>query len=165
MMTILKQILQLKCYKRNQTIFSLSLTFYSNIFLIYQTCFFWLQSLQCYGYLISWLVHPKDLALRWNAIARRILRRSTTGPSRTARWSMTRRNIGKLLKHIVLEIFNIHQLCHTFCSEESSVGVPPYKTHMKLTIFSVTMADYGMYKCVAKNPRGETDGTIRVYGE
>lgn len=50
-------------------------------------------------------------------------------------------------------------------SEESSVGVPPYKTHMKLTIFSVTQADYGMYKCVAKNPRGETDGTIRVYGK
>lgn len=76
---------------------------------------------------------------------------------------------------------------------------------MKLTIFSVSMADYGMYKvslkiqqhdcdklpsiffsieietvleinfpisifplsnqCVAKNPRGETDGTIRLYGE
>lgn len=43
--------------------------------------------------------------------------------------------------------------------------MPPYKTHMKLTIFSVTQADYGMYKCVAKNPRGETDGTIRVYGK
>lgn len=27
------------------------------------------------------------------------------------------------------------------------------------------MADYGMYKCVAKNPRGETDGTIRLYGK
>lgn len=36
---------------------------------------------------------------------------------------------------------------------------------MKLTIFSVSMADYGMYKCVAKNPRGETDGTIRLYGK
>lgn len=47
--------------------------------------------------------------------------------------------------------------------EESSVGTPLYKTHMKLTIFSVTAADYGTYKCVAKNPRGETDGTIRLY--
>lgn len=23
--------------------------------------------------------------------------------------------------------------------------------------------DYGSYKCIAKNPRGETDGTIRLY--
>lgn len=36
---------------------------------------------------------------------------------------------------------------------------------MRLTIFNVNQADYGMYKCVAKNPRGETDGTIRVYSE
>lgn len=48
---------------------------------------------------------------------------------------------------------------------DTSVGTPSYKTHMKLTIFSVSMADYGMYKCVAKNPRGETDGTIRLYGK
>lgn len=34
---------------------------------------------------------------------------------------------------------------------------------MKLTIFNVTMEDYEMYKCVARNPRGETDGTIRLY--
>lgn len=27
------------------------------------------------------------------------------------------------------------------------------------------MDDDGMYKCVAKNPRGETDGTIRLYGK
>ena len=25
--------------------------------------------------------------------------------------------------------------------------------------------DYGKYKCVAKNPRGQTDGTISVYGK
>lgn len=36
---------------------------------------------------------------------------------------------------------------------------------MKLTIMHVTSVDDGMYKCVAKNPRGDTDGTIRVYGE
>lgn len=46
---------------------------------------------------------------------------------------------------------------------ESTIGVPTYKTHMKLTIFNVSNGDDGMYKCVAKNPRGETDGTIRLY--
>lgn len=50
-------------------------------------------------------------------------------------------------------------------SEETSTGTPGYKTHMRLTIFNVNQDDYGMYKCVAKNPRGETDGTIRVYSK
>ncbi|XP_076750319.1 lachesin isoform X2 [Xylocopa sonorina] len=40
---------------------------------------------------------------------------------------------------------------------------PPYKTHMTLTIHELQEEDYGSYKCVAKNPRGETDGTIRLY--
>lgn len=48
---------------------------------------------------------------------------------------------------------------------ETSVGIPSYKTHMKLTIFSVTADDFGVVKCVAKNPRGETDGTIRLYSK
>ncbi|XP_055905768.1 lachesin-like isoform X1 [Eupeodes corollae] len=46
---------------------------------------------------------------------------------------------------------------------ESSIGFPVYKTHMKLTILSVSSGDDGIYKCVAKNPRGETDGIIRLY--
>ncbi|XP_046403486.1 lachesin-like isoform X2 [Ischnura elegans] len=46
---------------------------------------------------------------------------------------------------------------------ENVVGTPPYKTHMKLTISNIQEKDYGTYKCVAKNPRGETDGTIRLY--
>ncbi|KFB35718.1 hypothetical protein ZHAS_00002617 [Anopheles sinensis] len=48
---------------------------------------------------------------------------------------------------------------------ESNVGMPVYKTHMRLHIFNIQQADYGTYKCVAKNPRGETDGTIRLYSE
>ncbi|XP_015609759.1 lachesin isoform X2 [Cephus cinctus] len=40
---------------------------------------------------------------------------------------------------------------------------PSYKTHMKLTINDIQEQDYGSYKCVAKNPRGETEGTIRLY--
>lgn len=44
-------------------------------------------------------------------------------------------------------------------------GVPSYKVQMKLTIVDVSQTDYGVYKCVAKNSRGETDGTIRLYSE
>ncbi|CAD1475425.1 unnamed protein product [Heterotrigona itama] len=42
---------------------------------------------------------------------------------------------------------------------------PSYKTHMTLTIYDLQEVDYGTYKCVAKNPRGETDGTIRLYSK
>ncbi|XP_076237512.1 lachesin [Calliopsis andreniformis] len=45
----------------------------------------------------------------------------------------------------------------------STAEKPSYKTHMTLTIHDVQEEDYGSYKCVAKNPRGETDGTIRLY--
>lgn len=48
---------------------------------------------------------------------------------------------------------------------ENTVGVPSYKTHMKLLIRHIITEDYGTYKCVAKNPRGESDGTIRLYSE
>lgn len=34
---------------------------------------------------------------------------------------------------------------------------------MKLTIVSVDISDFGMYKCVAKNSLGETDGSIKLY--
>ncbi|XP_031778750.1 lachesin isoform X2 [Nasonia vitripennis] len=40
---------------------------------------------------------------------------------------------------------------------------PSYKTNMTLTIVDVEKSDFGSYKCVAKNPRGETEGTIRLY--
>lgn len=48
---------------------------------------------------------------------------------------------------------------------ENSVGPPAYKTHMRLTIHRVAKLDEGTYKCVAKNPRGETDGNIRLYSK
>lgn len=48
---------------------------------------------------------------------------------------------------------------------ENIIGDPPYKTHMRLTIHNIQQSDYGVYKCVAKNPRGETDGTIRLYSK
>uniref|UniRef100_A0A7G3ANI1 Putative lachesin-like protein n=1 Tax=Lutzomyia longipalpis TaxID=7200 RepID=A0A7G3ANI1_LUTLO len=45
-----------------------------------------------------------------------------------------------------------------------SVSVSPsYKSVMKLTISNFQASDSGNYKCVAKNPRGETDGNIRIY--
>ncbi|CAG9816830.1 unnamed protein product [Phaedon cochleariae] len=46
---------------------------------------------------------------------------------------------------------------------ENVVGSPSYKMHMRLTIGNIQESDFGTYKCVAKNPRGETDGTIRLY--
>lgn len=48
---------------------------------------------------------------------------------------------------------------------ENVPGSPSFKIHMKLTIFNVNDDDLGQYKCVAKNPRGETDGTIRIYSK
>ncbi|XP_066259231.1 neurotrimin-like [Euwallacea similis] len=38
-----------------------------------------------------------------------------------------------------------------------------YRVHMKLTIRNVGKADFGIYKCVAKNSLGETDGSIKLY--
>uniref|UniRef100_A0A182JJY1 Immunoglobulin I-set domain-containing protein n=2 Tax=Anopheles atroparvus TaxID=41427 RepID=A0A182JJY1_ANOAO len=34
---------------------------------------------------------------------------------------------------------------------------------MKLSIKVVSQADFGAYKCIAKNSLGETDGTIKLY--
>ena len=48
---------------------------------------------------------------------------------------------------------------------EHKVGNPDYKIHMLLTIRFMEEEDFGTYRCVAKNPRGETDGAIKVYGE
>lgn len=39
-----------------------------------------------------------------------------------------------------------------------------YRVYMRLKIRSVGLADFGAYKCVAKNSLGETDGTIKLYG-
>lgn len=50
-----------------------------------------------------------------------------------------------------------------FGRTDTVINRPSYKSTMRLTINNVQKHDYGMYKCVAKNPRGETDGTIRLY--
>ncbi|XP_069180911.1 lachesin isoform X2 [Procambarus clarkii] len=46
---------------------------------------------------------------------------------------------------------------------ENRIGNPEYKIHMLLTVRYLTEHDFGTYRCVAKNPRGETDGTIKIY--
>ncbi|KAM7352943.1 dpr-interacting protein epsilon [Cochliomyia hominivorax] len=46
---------------------------------------------------------------------------------------------------------------------ETIPGNPSYKATMRLHITNVQQSDYGSYKCVAKNPRGEMDGTIKLY--
>uniref|UniRef100_A0A182TWE6 Ig-like domain-containing protein n=1 Tax=Anopheles melas TaxID=34690 RepID=A0A182TWE6_9DIPT len=40
-----------------------------------------------------------------------------------------------------------------------------YKVVMKLSIKVVSLADFGAYKCIAKNSLGETDGTIKLYSK
>ncbi|KAH8272189.1 hypothetical protein KR018_010652, partial [Drosophila ironensis] len=46
---------------------------------------------------------------------------------------------------------------------ETIPGHPSYKATMRLTITNVQNSDYGNYKCVAKNPRGDMDGNIKLY--
>ncbi|KAK2585131.1 hypothetical protein KPH14_008638 [Odynerus spinipes] len=46
---------------------------------------------------------------------------------------------------------------------EPTLSDNAYKVHMKLTIRSVAMSDYGTYKCISKNSLGETDGSIKLY--
>ncbi|ROT85235.1 lachesin [Penaeus vannamei] len=46
---------------------------------------------------------------------------------------------------------------------ENREGNPDYKIHMLLTVRYLEPQDFGTYRCVAKNPRGETDGTIKIY--
>ena len=36
---------------------------------------------------------------------------------------------------------------------------------MKLTIKNLSAGDFGNYRCISKNSLGETEGSIRVYGE
>ena len=40
-----------------------------------------------------------------------------------------------------------------------------YRAYMKLTIKSLQEGDFGNYRCISKNSLGETEGSIRVYGE
>ncbi|CRK97385.1 CLUMA_CG010775, isoform A [Clunio marinus] len=46
---------------------------------------------------------------------------------------------------------------------ETLVSSPSYKSIMRLTIYNIQHSDFGIYKCVAKNPRGETESSIRLY--
>nr|CAH7724131.1 unnamed protein product [Callosobruchus chinensis] len=39
-----------------------------------------------------------------------------------------------------------------------------YRTHMKLTVRDLQEADFGNYRCISKNSLGETEGSIRLYG-
>lgn len=51
------------------------------------------------------------------------------------------------------------------CRTETIPGNPSYKATMRLTITNVQGSDYGNYKCVAKNPRGDMDGNIKLYSK
>ena len=40
-----------------------------------------------------------------------------------------------------------------------------YNVVMKLTIFNISASDFGTYRCLAKNPQGESSGEISLYGK
>lgn len=40
-----------------------------------------------------------------------------------------------------------------------------YRVVMKLSIKVVSQADFGSYRCIAKNSLGETDGAIKLYSK
>lgn len=41
----------------------------------------------------------------------------------------------------------------------------PYRLLLRLTIRNLRPDDFGIYKCVSKNPLGETEATIKLHGE
>lgn len=47
----------------------------------------------------------------------------------------------------------------------SLIRVDLSRAHMKLTIKGLSVGDFGNYRCISKNSLGETEGSIRVYGE
>ena len=47
---------------------------------------------------------------------------------------------------------------------ESVSSDDSYRVYMRLKIRRVSQDDFGSYQCVAKNSLGETDGTIKLYG-
>ena len=48
---------------------------------------------------------------------------------------------------------------------ETIEGTPAfYNIRMKLKIYNVSVADFGNYRCLAKNSQGETTGDIELYG-
>ena len=42
--------------------------------------------------------------------------------------------------------------------------VEKHVTKVTLVILDVSLRDFGSYSCVAKNPLGESDGTIKLSG-
>lgn len=40
-----------------------------------------------------------------------------------------------------------------------------YRSSMKLHINPLSQAEFGAYRCVAKNSLGDTDGTIKLYSK
>ena len=40
-----------------------------------------------------------------------------------------------------------------------------YNIRMKLRIYNVSAADFGTYRCLARNSQGETTGDIELYGK
>ncbi len=77
---------------------------------------------------------------------------------------MTQTNTSNKLSHYLITFYcKYDENVARFFRTETIPGTAMHKATMKLSISDVQRSDYGTYKCVAKNPRGETDGTIRLY--
>ena len=40
-----------------------------------------------------------------------------------------------------------------------------YRQKARLTVYNIREEDFGAYKCVSKNSLGETESTVRLYGQ
>lgn len=47
---------------------------------------------------------------------------------------------------------------------EATTSDESYRVYMQLLIREVSAEDFGVYKCVARNSLGETNGQIKLYG-
>ncbi|CAM1311297.1 Uncharacterised protein g5641 [Pycnogonum litorale] len=49
--------------------------------------------------------------------------------------------------------------------ESTMTDSHPYKTTMILRIIRVRKSDFGTYRCISKNPLGDTEGHVTLYGQ
>ena len=68
------------------------------------------------------------------------------------------------IKLVIIKIISIYPL-HPDGRFDSMSAENGYKVFMKLKITNIQAEDFGAYGCSAKNSFGESNGTIKIYGE